>query len=102
MTFARFMICGWKNGRVSHGLETDTRLSEVDAFNEACAMRLAAQFNAGRNRRRRELDQLVASTQFTKQELKLLYWGWKSSCLSGNLTESTFKGTMIWILVIRE
>lgn len=55
-------------------------------------MRLAAQFRATRSRGRRELDQLTGSTAFTRDELKLLYWGWKCSCLSGSLTESTFKG----------
>lgn len=67
----------------------------MDVFNEACAERLAAQFNATRGRGHRELEQLIGCTQFTKAELKVLYWGWKCSCLSGCLTESTFKGNEV-------
>lgn len=79
---------------LSLSLESDAKLSEMDVFNEACAVRLATQFKATRSRGRRELDQLTGSTEFTRDELKLLYWGWKCSCLSGSLTESTFKGEM--------
>jgi hypothetical protein len=65
----------------------------MDVFNEACAMRLASQLKASRSKGRQELDQLAASTLFTREELKLLYWGWKCSCsLSGSLTETKFKG----------
>lgn len=82
--FALFVI-------TMHFGRTETKLSEVDLFNEACALRLAAQFGAGKNRCRRELDQLIKQTDFTKSELKLLYWGWKCSCPSGSLSESNFK-----------
>lgn len=67
----------------------------MDVFNEACAERLAAQFSATRGRGHRELDQLIGCTQFTREELKVLYWGWKCSCLSGCLTEATFKGRLV-------
>ena len=54
-------------------------------------MRLAAHYGASKVRGRRELDALMRKTEFTKNELKLLYWGWKCACPSGTLTESTFK-----------
>ena len=75
---------------IMHFGGTEPKLSEVDLFNEACALRLAAQFGQ-RNRCRRELDQLIKVTDFTRSELKLLYWGWKCSCPSGTLSESNFK-----------
>lgn len=75
---------------IMHFGGTEPKLSEVDLFNEACALKLAAQFSR-RNRARRELDQLLKQTDFTRSELKLLYWGWKCSCPSGSLTESNFK-----------
>ena len=75
--------------------DTDAKLSESDVFNEACSMRLAAQLRSSRNRGRRELDLLTSCTQFTRHELKVLYWGWKCSCLSGCLTETAFKGQFL-------
>lgn len=66
-------------------------MSEIDIFNEACTLRLAAQFGASRLRGKRELENLTKSTNFSRSELKLLYWGWKCSCPSGTLNEVTFK-----------
>ncbi|KAI1303623.1 Kv channel-interacting protein 1 [Halotydeus destructor] len=69
----------------------ESKLSEVDLFNEACAVRLAAHYGASKLRGRRELDLLLKRTEFSRNELKLLYWGWKCACPSGILTEATFK-----------
>ena len=69
----------------------ETRLSQTDIFNEACALRLAAYYGTNRGRGRRQLDHLMKRTDFSKNELKLLYWGWKCTCPSGLLTESNFK-----------
>lgn len=33
----------------------------------------------------------MKKTDFSKDELKLLYWGWKCTCPSGLLSESNFK-----------
>ena len=70
---------------------TETRLSQTDIFNEACTLRLAAYYGTNRGRGRRQLDHLMKRTDFSKNELKLLYWGWKCICPSGLLTESNFK-----------
>lgn len=69
----------------------EARLSQTDIFNEACALRLAAYYGTNRGRGRRQLDHLMKRTDFSKNELKLLYWGWKCTCPSGLLTESNFK-----------
>lgn len=60
-------------------------------FHEACAARLAAQRFALKVRSRRELDQLSRRTRFRREELKMLYWGWKLLCPSGCLTEQACK-----------
>ncbi|XP_015789645.1 calcium and calcium/calmodulin-dependent serine/threonine-protein kinase isoform X2 [Tetranychus urticae] len=67
------------------------KLDQMELFNEACAARLAANYTANKSRRRRELEILCKKTKFTRNELKLLYWGWKCACPNGILTESTFK-----------
>ncbi|RWS28533.1 Ca2+ sensor Calsenilin-like protein, partial [Leptotrombidium deliense] len=67
------------------------KLTEMDLFNEACAMRLAAHYGAIKGRGKRELESLCRKTKFSRNELKLLYWGWKCACPNGVLTESTFK-----------
>ncbi|XP_053212272.1 Kv channel-interacting protein 4-like [Panonychus citri] len=67
------------------------KLDQMELFNEACAARLAANYSANKSRRRRELEILCKKTKFTRNELKLLYWGWKCACPNGILTESTFK-----------
>ncbi|RWS04096.1 Ca2+ sensor Calsenilin-like protein, partial [Dinothrombium tinctorium] len=63
----------------------------MDLFNEACAVRLAAHYGAIKGRGKRELDLLCKRTKFTRNELKLLYWGWKCACPNGVLSESKFK-----------
>jgi calsenilin len=72
-------------------LLTEPKLDELQLFNEACKAHLALHCNAMKNRRRKELDQLCTKTKFTRNELKLLYWGWKGACPNGLLTEATFK-----------
>ncbi|CAG2174758.1 unnamed protein product, partial [Oppiella nova] len=64
-------------------------------LNEACAQRLA-QKNGPQNqirRSRRELDRLCKKTSFKKEEVKLLYWGYKcaTAMSDGILNESIFK-----------
>lgn len=70
---------------------SEHKLDQMELFNEACAARLAAHFEANKCRRRRELEILCKKTKFTRNELKLLYWGWKCACPNGVLNESTFK-----------
>lgn len=57
-------------------------------LNELCGYQMGQQHLY---RRQQELDVLCARTNFTKQEIKLLYWGWKVGCPDGILDERTFK-----------
>jgi Ca2+-binding EF-hand superfamily protein len=71
--------------------DSETAQNEAEVFHEACAARLAAQRFALKVRSRRELDQLSRRTRFRRDELKMLYWGWKCLCPSGCLTEQGCK-----------
>ena len=42
-------------------------------------------------RKQQELDVVCNKTLFTKQEIKILYWGWKVACPEGLLNEYIFK-----------
>lgn len=42
-------------------------------------------------RRQQEIDVLCKNTLFSKQEIKLLYWGWKLACPEGVLNEPIFR-----------
>jgi len=68
----------------------DPRLSESELFKKVYGLRTAAQFGR-RERKRKELDQLLKQTDFTRSQLKSFYWGWKCCCPSGALTESNLK-----------
>lgn len=76
---------------IKAAFKKEHKLDQMELFNEACAARLQAHYGATKYRRRRELEILCRRTKFTRNELKLLYWGWKCACPTGILTESTFK-----------
>ncbi|XP_074594827.1 A-type potassium channel modulatory protein KCNIP1-like [Brevipalpus obovatus] len=76
---------------IKAAFKKEHKLDQMELFNEACAARLQAHYGATKYRRRRELEILCRRTKFTRNELKLLYWGWKCACPNGTLTESTFK-----------
>lgn len=57
-------------------------------LNELCGYQLGHQHLY---RRQQELNVLCKRTSFNKQEIKLLYWGWKVACPDGVLDEKILK-----------
>lgn len=67
--------------------QKEEKADEFEAMlNEVCQMA-----GTGIHRKQQELDVLTKQTNFTRRELKMLYWGWKVACPEGILDEKLFK-----------
>lgn len=68
---------------------SEEKIDEFESMlNELCGYQPAGQHLY---RKQQELDVLCKKTSFSRQEIKLLYWGWKVACPEGILDERTFK-----------
>lgn len=67
--------------------QKEEKVDEFEAMlNEVCQIA-----GTGIHRKQQELDVLTKQTNFTRRELKMLYWGWKVACPEGILDEKLFK-----------
>ncbi|KAH9396556.1 Kv channel interacting protein 2 [Tyrophagus putrescentiae] len=74
---------------VQRAFQKEEKIDEFESMlNELCGYQSAGQHLY---RKQQELDVLCKKTSFSRQEIKLLYWGWKVACPEGILDERTFK-----------